>query len=111
MRDGTKLPQGDAAYRASCLPNAAVTPDPERHGQWLVHVSLPQNYLDPEAAPGRTLFVVLHEIDDDPRDESAPDAPGGSAVIAHALAAEVRLLRSELDLLKRAFRRHCIETG
>ncbi|PRX37058.1 hypothetical protein SAMN05216257_10176 [Meinhardsimonia xiamenensis] len=27
------------------------------------------------------------------------------------LRAEVRLLRAELDMLKRAFRRHCVETG
>lgn len=30
--------------------------------------------------------------------------------LAHDLRAEIDLLRAELDMLKRAFRRHCLET-
>ncbi|MFD2175543.1 hypothetical protein [Rhodobacter lacus] len=33
------------------------------------------------------------------------------AALEHDLRAEIELLRAELDLLKRAFRRHCVETG
>lgn len=33
------------------------------------------------------------------------------APLEHDLRAEIELLRAELDLLKRAFRRHCVETG
>ena len=31
--------------------------------------------------------------------------------LAGDLRAEIDLLRAELDMLKRAFRRHCLETG
>lgn len=31
--------------------------------------------------------------------------------LSHDIRVEVDLLRAELDLLKRAFRRHCVETG
>lgn len=31
--------------------------------------------------------------------------------LAEDLRAEIELLRAELDLLKKAFRRHCVETG
>ncbi|MFZ5749697.1 MAG: hypothetical protein ACOY5U_01375 [Pseudomonadota bacterium] len=34
----------------------------------------------------------------------------GGAPVEADLRAEVELLRAELDLLKRAFRRHCAET-
>ena len=30
--------------------------------------------------------------------------------LAHDIRAEIDLLRAELDMLKRAFRRHCLET-
>lgn len=48
--------------------------------------------------------------------EAASDAMLGSFTLIagealdHDLRAEVSLLRAELDMLKRAFRRHCLET-
>ena len=31
-------------------------------------------------------------------------------VVGHDIRVELQLLRAELDMLKRAFRRHCVET-
>ncbi|WP_163847516.1 hypothetical protein [Pseudooceanicola aestuarii] len=102
-------PQGDHA------PDLAVTLDgdplagveitaADAPGEWLVRVAVPvaairdgiQTVLITEAGSGAVLnsFAVL-----------AGDSAAGS------LQAEVDLLRSELDMLKRAFRRHCVETA
>ena len=70
---------------------------------WLVEIALPpqlmsdgvQTVLISDQASGaqlETLHIMAGEaLDDD-------------------LRAEVQLLREELDMLKRAFRRHCVET-
>ncbi|MCU0817409.1 MAG: hypothetical protein MUF74_13480 [Cypionkella sp.] len=82
-----------------------VTVDPvtDRPGDWLVRVPVPpealnegvQTFLIREAGQSETLahFTIITGVamEDDMR-------------------AEVDLLRQELDMLKRAFRRHCLET-
>jgi len=84
------------------LGDVAVTEAPDQ-GHWTLRVPIPpdlisdglQTFLIQEARSGETLgsFAVL-----------AGDA------LAEDLRAEVDLLRAELDMLKRAFRRHCVET-
>ena len=73
-------------------------------GGWQVEVPIPaeaisdggQTFLVNDAGTGRTLasFSVL----------------AGEA-LAEDIRTEVDLLRAELDMLKKAFRRHCLETG
>lgn len=82
----------------------AVTAVADRPGDWLVQVPIPaellsegvQTFLITEAGTGEKLqhFTVITGVamEDDMR-------------------AEVDLLRAELDMLKRAFRRHCLETA
>ncbi|MEM1235110.1 MAG: hypothetical protein AAGH70_13390 [Pseudomonadota bacterium] len=78
-----------------------VTPDGDA---WRVSVPIPshaisdgvQTFLIKEAASGTTL---------------ASFALAAGEPLSEDLRAEVDLLRAELDLLKRAFRRHCVETG
>ena len=75
----------------------------ETPGEWLVRVPVPmsavrdgvQTFLVTDAATGEVLnsFAIL-----------AGDS------LTDSLNVEVDLLRAELDLLKRAFRRHCVET-
>lgn len=77
---------------------------PDRSGEWLVQVPIPadllsegvQTFLIRDRETGLTLqhFTVITGVamEDDMR-------------------AEVDLLRAELDMLKRAFRRHCLETA
>lgn len=76
----------------------------EASGQWLVSFRLPTECL----SDGVQTFTV-------------EDATTGEALVhecvltgesaAADIRAELELLRAELDLLKRAFRRHCAETG
>ncbi|PJF09693.1 hypothetical protein [Pseudorhodobacter sp. MZDSW-24AT] len=85
------------------LPGVTVEPVPDRPTDWAVRVPIPaevlsdgvQTFLIREAASGETLahFTLITGVamEDDMR-------------------AEVDLLRQELDMLKRAFRRHCLET-
>ncbi|EPX83383.1 hypothetical protein [Salipiger mucosus] len=73
-------------------------------GRWAIEVPVPveavgdgvRTFLINDAEAGETLetFTVI-----------AGEAAGDD------IRAEVDLLRAELDMLKRAFRRHCLETG
>ena len=81
----------------------AVTPVPERAGDWLVQVPIPAEVL----SEGVQTFLI--------RDAATGDKLQHFTVITGVameddLRAEVDLLRAELDMLKRAFRRHCLET-
>lgn len=76
---------------------------PDRPGDWLVRVPVPvellsegvQTFLIRDAGTGETLshFTIITGV-----------------AMEDDLRAEVDLLRAELDMLKRAFRRHCLET-
>lgn len=99
----------DAAPRLEVVlegqPVAGVVqqPVPERPGEWAVRVPIAaehlsegvQTYLIRDVASGETLahFTVITGV-----------------AMEDDLRAEVDLLRQELDMLKRAFRRHCLET-
>ncbi len=81
-----------------------VTAVSERPGNWLVQVPIPpellsegvQTFLICDAASGEKLqhFTIITGV-----------------AMEDDLRAEVDLLRAELDMLKRAFRRHCLETA
>lgn len=85
------------------VPGVAVKAVAERAGEWLVQVPIPaellsegvQTFLIRNAATGEKLehFTVITGV-----------------AMEDDLRAEVDLLRAELDMLKRAFRRHCLET-
>lgn len=73
-------------------------------GHWLVSVPIPANRI----ADGVQTFVI--------RDRREDVVLGSFSIIAgDALAEDIRaemsLLRAELDMLKKAFRRHCVETA
>ena len=74
---------------------------PAEDGRWLVRFRLPVERL----SDGVQTFVI--------EDADTGDALAHETVFAGEvdddLRAEVSLLRAELDLLKRAFRRHCSE--
>jgi hypothetical protein len=101
MRD---LPQLLVTHLEKPLSGVETTALTDRPGDWAVRVPIPvetlsdgvQTYLILDAATEMRLaqFTVIAgtEVDDDIR-------------------AEVDLLRAELDMLKRAFRRHCLETA
>jgi hypothetical protein len=70
---------------------------------WLVSVPIPAGRI----SDGVQTFVI--------RDRRAEDVLASFSIVAgDALAEDIRaelsLVRAELDMLKRAFRRHCVET-
>lgn len=72
-------------------------------GSWTLSVKVPQEAI----ADGVQTFLIRDGVDD--------SKLGHFTLIAGEttdddLRAEVELLRAELDMLKRAFRRHCLET-
>ncbi len=103
MTGPTEAPALEVSLLGVAIAGISTTPIPERAGEWLVRVPIPaealsegvQTFLIRNAGAGETLahFTVITGVamEDDVR-------------------AEIDLLRAELDMLKRAFRRHCLET-
>ena len=73
-------------------------------GNWALKVPIP-----PEAiADGVQTFVITDQMDGERLGYFTLIA--GEA-LGDDMRVEMELLRAELDMLKRAFRRHCVETG
>lgn len=70
---------------------------------WRVSVPIPPETI----ADGVQTFVIRVEGSDETLDSFSILA--GEA-LSEDIRAEIELLRAELDMLKRAFRRHCLET-
>ena len=73
-------------------------------GHWAVSIPIP-----PEAIADGVQTLLIH-------DEATAELVGQITLIAGEalgddIRAEMELLRAELDMLKRAFRRHCLETA
>ncbi len=98
------LPEIDVSYLDQPVPGHTVSEDPERAGVWFVRFAIPaelisdgmQTFVFTERATG----AVLNSL----------SLMAGEA-LSEDIRAEIDLLRQELDMLKRAFRRHCLETG
>jgi len=72
-------------------------------GHWILRVPIPANLI----SDGLQTFLIL--------DGRSGATLGSFAILAgdalaEDLRSEVDLLRAELDMLKKAFRRHCVET-
>lgn len=72
-------------------------------GSWVVRVPIPVELL----SDGMQTFVIS---DTDSGESLNSFAILAGEALADDIRAEVELLREELDMLKRAFRRHCLET-
>lgn len=94
----------EVILQGAVLPHLSVTAVPERPGDWAVRVAIPAEVL----SEGVQTFVI--------RSKPSGEALAHFTVITGVameddMRAEVDLLRAELDMLKRAFRRHCVETA
>ncbi|MEM9579868.1 MAG: hypothetical protein AAF891_04215 [Pseudomonadota bacterium] len=76
----------------------------EASGQWSVRIPIPVEMI----GDGAHTFLIFDMKTGEALDSFSIIA--GDAV-TDDFRAEVSLLRAELDMLKRAFRRHCVETG
>ena len=100
----TTAPVVEVQLLDAVLPGVTVLLVPERAGDWALRVPIPASVLN----DGVQTFLI--------RDKSSGETLAHFSIITGVameddLRAEVDLLRAELDMLKRAFRRHCLETA
>ncbi|MEY4871880.1 MAG: hypothetical protein RLZZ563_1210 [Pseudomonadota bacterium] len=100
---GTDRPTLDVRHLEAEVPGVAVTAIADRAGEWAVRVPIPPQVLN----EGVQTFLIR---DRDNGETLAHFTIITGVAMEDDLRAEVDLLRSELDMLKRAFRRHCVET-
>jgi hypothetical protein len=99
----TETPVLEVLLLEQPLPGISVTAVPDRPGNWAVRVPVPAEALN----EGVQTFLI--------RDKASQQTLTHFTIITGVameddMRAEVDLLRAELDMLKRAFRRHCVET-
>jgi hypothetical protein len=97
-------PQIEVLLLGQALTEVSLSAVPERAGEFLVRVPIPAEAL----SEGVQTFII--------RDKASGEKLTHFTVITGVameddMRAEVDLLRAELDMLKRAFRRHCLETA
>lgn len=108
--EGIVASTGDAAARPDIavmyldqpVEHVELTEGPD-NGQWTLKVSIPPHAI----ADGVQTFIIYDGADDS---KLAHFALVAGDPLDDDIRAEVDLLRAELDMLKRAFRRHCVET-
>lgn len=101
LSGGEGVPQIDVRHLDQDVPNVAVE---EIEGGWDLRIPIPQAAI----SEGVQTFVIADRISGDVLGDFTLIA--GEA-LGDDIRAEVELLRAELDMLKRAFRRHCVETS
>lgn len=99
---GTAAPEVDVTHLQTPLDGVEIIEKPEEK-LWVLRVPIPAEVI----ADGVQTFLIL--------DRSTGEKIGDFALmsgdaLSYDIRAEVTLLREELDMLKRAFRRHCLET-
>ncbi|WP_294612680.1 hypothetical protein [uncultured Roseovarius sp.] len=100
--DGNYQPQLEVMHLQETVPGVEVIEKPEER-LWVVRVPVPPAAI----ADGVQTFVIR-----DARTREVLDSFAllSGDVLSYDIRSEIALLREELDLLKRAFRRHCLET-
>lgn len=91
-----------ASYDGRAIDGLDVTRLPGKSGRYTVRLPIPPFVLSEGV---QTILITLGDL------VLARVVLVAGALADDDLRAEVSLLRAELDLLKRAFRRHCVETG
>jgi hypothetical protein len=100
---GDRDPEIEISHLETPIP-FELLPHPENPGQWGLRFTVPTDLL----SDGAQVFLIY---------EKQEDTTLGSFTIISGeplqedFRAELELLRAELDMLKRAFRRHCLETA
>ncbi len=94
----------EAVHEGQVIATATLSPDVNRKGSWRVALAVPAEVIGEgvqvialrSSASGKVLDRIIL-MAGTPLDED--------------LRAEIAVLRDEVEMLKRAFRRHCVETG
>ena len=99
-----ETPRLEAKYQNVAIGEVELTKDPERAEIFSVRFVLPSNVMTEGVQT-----VVLTDAATDEALDSFSILTGQP--VDDDLKGEVSLLRAELDMLKKAFRRHCLETS
>jgi hypothetical protein len=99
---GDRRPDVSVTHLQDSIHGVEVIEKPEEQA-WVLRVPIPADRI----ADGVQTFLIS--------DAESGAALGSFSIVsgdalAYDIRAEVTLLREELDMLKRAFRRHCLET-
>lgn len=97
---GDEVPALSLTHLNDSLDGIKVTQEGNR---WFVRANVPVERL----ADGVQTFVISEA---DSGEKLASFALLTGEALSDDMRAEIDLLRAELDMLKRAFRRHCVET-
>ena len=95
-------PQIEVTHLEKTLSNFALSKNED--GLWALRIAIPPELL----SDGVQVFVISDKASGE-KLESFTIVTGEP--LEDDIRAEVDLLRAELDMLKRAFRRHCLETA
>lgn len=101
-QSGIGVPQVKVTHHDNDVADVKMTENPAE-GHWLLQVPIPADAI----ADGVQVFVISDAVDGDKLGSFTLIA---GETLGDDIRAEVELLRAELDMLKRAFRRHCVET-
>lgn len=101
---GTDRPAIEVRHQEAEVAGVTVTAIADRPGEWAVRVPIPAEVL----AEGVQTFLIRNR---DTGETMQHFTIITGVAMEDDLRAEVDLLRAELDMLKRAFRRHCLETA
>ncbi|MFN3969913.1 MAG: hypothetical protein ACK4GO_00990 [Gemmobacter sp.] len=96
-------PRIEALHLETVLPGLTVVPVPDRPGDHAVRLPIPVAALSEGVQT-----VILRDAETGARLAHFTIVAG--VPLEEDIRAEMDLLRAELDMLKRAFRRHCLET-
>ena len=100
--EGNYQPDIQVTHLQEDIPGVEVVENPDQ-GLWTVRVPIPPETI----SDGVQTFLIRDRKTGETLDSFA--LISGDA-LSYDIRAEVTLLREELDMLKRAFRRHCLET-
>ena len=101
--EGGTMPEIAVTHLDKPVSTVALTEDPDAQGTWGVRIAIPPDLL----SDGVQTFLIWDAV--------TQERLGSFTVITGVpleddIRGEIDLLRAELDMLKRAFRRHCAET-
>lgn len=97
------LPKLDVTHQGAQVPNVAISPSQDGKAHT---VSIP---IPSEAISDGMQTLLVTDADNDTKLGTITLMAGEA--LGDDMRVEVDLLRAELDMLKRAFRRHCLETS
>ncbi len=103
LRGGQGAPAIEVLLEGQILAGVTQTPIPDRPGEWAVRVPIAAEHL----SEGVQTYLIRELGTTEPM---AHFTVITGVAMEDDMRAEVDLLRQELDMLKRAFRRHCLET-